>query len=197
MSQLASNITAASPIATGGVLHAEKGTALPTSASATLNSAFKPLGYVGEGGIEASGEGASYNDIRAWGGDIVASVLESKSITKYSFTLLEVFSEDVAKLVFGSSNVTVTQATSAAGTKLAILDKGDEVPRAAFVFEMAYGGKNLRYVFPDAQLAVTGEGPLVHSDITNYSVEITAYPDSSGVRSYRYLENDDKTTAGA
>ena len=193
MAQLASNISAASPIATGGVLYAPKGTALPTDASAALNVAFKALGYVGEGGIEASGEGASYNDIIAWGGDIVASVLETKSITKYSFTLLEVFNEEVAKLVFGTTNVTVTAATALAGTKLAILDKGAEVPRGAFAFEMAYGGKKMRYVFPDAQLAVTGEGPLTHSDITNYAVEITAYPDSSGVRSYRYLENDNKT----
>lgn len=193
MAQLASNISAASPIATGGVLYAPKGTALPTDASAALNVAFKALGYVGEGGIEPSGEGASYNDIIAWGGDIVASVLETKSITKYSFTLLEVFNEEVAKLVFGAGNVTVTPATALAGTKLAILDKGAEVPRGAFAFEMAYGGKKMRYVFPDAQLAVTGEGPLTHSDITNYAVEITAYPDSSGVRSYRYLENDNKT----
>ena len=193
MAQLASNISAASPVATGGVLYAPKGTALPTDASTALNVAFKALGYVGEGGIEASGEGASYNDIIAWGGDIVASVLETKSITKYSFTLLEVFNEEVAKLVFGTTNVTVTAATALAGTKLAILDKGAEVPRGAFAFEMAYGGKKMRYVFPDAQLAVTGEGPLTHSDITNYAVEITAYPDSSGVRSYRYLENDNKT----
>ena len=193
MAQLASNISAASPVATGGVLYAPKGTALPTDASAALNVAFKALGYIGEGGIEASGEGASYNDIIAWGGDIVASVLETKSITKYSFTLLEVFNEEVAKLVFGTTNVTVTPATPSAGTKLAILDKGAEVPRGAFAFEMAYGGKKMRYVFPDAQLAVTGEGPLTHSDITNYAVEITAYPDSSGVRSYRYLENDNKT----
>lgn len=193
MAQLASNISAASPVATGGVLYAPKGTALPTDASAALNVAFKALGYVGEGGIEPSGEGASYNDIIAWGGDIVASVLETKSIAKYSFTLLEVFNEEVAKLVFGAGNVTVTPATALAGTKLAILDKGAEVPRGAFAFEMAYGGKKMRYVFPDAQLAVTGEGPLTHSDITNYAVEITAYPDSSGVRSYRYLENDNKT----
>ena len=193
MAQLASNISAASPIATGGVLYAPKGTALPTDASTALAAAYKALGYVGEGGIEASGEGASYNDIIAWGGDIVASVLESKSITKYSFTLLEVFNEEVAKLVFGTTNVTVTAATALAGTKLAILDKGAEVPRGVFAFEMVYGGKKMRYVFPDAQLAVTGEGPLVHSDITNYAVEITAYPDSSGVRSYRYLENDNKT----
>lgn len=193
MAQTAQNVTAASPISTGGILVAPKGTALPTDTDTALNAAFVPLGYVGEGGIEPAGEGASYNDIKAWGGDIVTSVLETKSITKYSFTLLEVFGEEVAKLVFGAGNVTVTAATALAGTKLAILDKGDEIPRKSYIFEMAYGAKKLRYCFPDAQMAVVGEGPLVHNNITNYQVEITAYPNSSGVRSYRYLANDNKT----
>ena len=132
--------------------------------------------------------------LKAWGGDTVTSVLETKSITKYSFTLLEVFGEEVAKLVFGTGNVTVAAATALAGTKLAILDKGDEIPRNAYVFEMAYGAKKMRYCFPDAQAVVTAEGPLVHNDITNYTVEITAYPNAAGVRSYRYLANDNKTS---
>lgn len=193
MAQLAANVSAASPISTGGVLVAPKGTALPTDETTALNAAFKALGYIGEGGIEPAGEGASYNDIKAWGGDTVTSVLETKSITKYSFTLLEVFGEEVAKLVFGTGNVSVTAATALAGTKLAILDKGDEIPRNAYVFEMAYGAKKMRYCFPDAQAAITAEGPLVHNNITNYTVEITAYPNAAGVRSYRYLANDNKT----
>ena len=191
MTQLAQNVTAASPVSTGGVLVAPKGTALPTDTATALNAAFKALGYVGEGGIKAAGDGASYKDIKAWGGDIVTSVLETKSIVKYSFSLLEIFTEEVAKLVFGASNVTFTAAAGAVPSKLAILDKGDEIPRKSYIFEMAYGAKKLRYCFPDAQMAVTGEGPLVHNDITNYQVEITAYPNSSGVRSYRYLKNDD------
>lgn len=191
MAQTAQNVTAASPIATGGILVAPKGTALPTDTDTALNAAFVPLGYVGEGGIEPAGEGASYNDIKAWGGDIVTSVLETKSITKYKFTLLEVFTKAVADQVFGSTNVTFTAAAGAVPSKIAILDKGDEIPRRAYIFEMAYGAKKLRYCFPDAQMAVVGEGPLVHNDITNYQVEITAYPNSSGVRSYRYLKNDD------
>ena len=191
MAQTAQNVTAASPISTGGILVAPKGTALPTDTDTALNAAFVPLGYVGEGGIEPAGEGASYKDIPAWGGDIVTAVLESKGTVKYKFDLIEVFSEEVAKQVFGSANVTFTAAAGAVPSKIAILDKGDEIPRRAYIFEMAYGAKKLRYCFPDAQMAVVGEGPLVHNKITNYQVEITAYPNSSGVRSYRYLKNDD------
>ena len=194
MTQIAQNVTAASPISTGGILVAPKGTALPTDTDTALNAAFKALGYIGEGGIEPAGEGASYKDIKAWGGDIVTSVLETKSITKYRFSLLEVFTEEVAKLVFGAANVTFTAAGAGTPSKLAILDKGDEIPRKAYVFEMAYGAKKLRYCFPDAQMAVVGEGPLVHNNITSYQVEITAHPNAAGVRSYRYLKNDDPTS---
>ena len=55
MAQTAQNVTAASPISTGGILVAPKGTALPTDTDTALNAAFKALGYVGEGGIEAAG----------------------------------------------------------------------------------------------------------------------------------------------
>ena len=48
MAQLAANVSAASPISTGGVLVAPKGTALPTDETTALNAAFKALGYIGE-----------------------------------------------------------------------------------------------------------------------------------------------------
>ena len=193
MAQKSSNVAAASPVATGGILVANKGTALPTDESTALNASFTALGYAGDGGLEPSGDGASYNDVRAWGGDIVASVLEQKSITKFTFTLLEVLNPDVAKLVFGDTNVTVTPATASAGTKIAILDKGDEIPRKSYVFDMKYGGKKMRIVIPDGQLAVTAERAFDDSDVTGYEVEVTCFPDASGVRSYRYYANDDKT----
>lgn len=190
MAQTAANVSAASPVATGGALVAPKGTALATDATTALNAAFKALGYLGESGLEPAGEGAAYNDVRAWGGDIVTSVLTSKSVAKWKFKLLEVFGDEVNKFVFGTSNVTVTAATTSAGTKFAILDKGDEITRRAFAFDMKFGGKKLRVLAPDAQAAITAEGPYVDGEPAYYEVELTCYPDASGVRVYRYLEND-------
>lgn len=195
MSQKASNVTAASPVTTGGILGAPRGTALPTTATAALNSAFVAYGYAGEKGLEPSGDGAKYKDIKAWGGDTVTVVLENKSITKFKFTLIEAFNPDVNKLVFGEGNVTVTAATTSAGTKLVVLDKGDEIPRKSYVFDMLYGGKKMRYVAPDSQLAVLSQMALVDTDITAYECEITCFPDATGVRTYRYLENDDVVPA--
>lgn len=194
MAQIAANIAAASPKVGGGVYAAPKGTALPTDTATVLNVAMESLGYVSEDGLQPAGDGASYNDVKAWGGDIVTSVLESKSTAKWSFTLLEVFSGAVNEFIFGEANVTVTAATISTGTAITVLDKGDEIPRRAFVFDMRFGGKLRRFVLPDAQVAVTGEGPLTDSEVSSYECEVTAYPDAAGVRCYRYLLNDDLTT---
>lgn len=191
MTQKAANVAAGSPVATGGILVAPIGTALPTSETVALNAAFKALGYCGEGGLEPSGDGASTNDIKAWGGDIVATVTESKSISKFKFTLLEVFSEEVAKLVFGDANVTYTAAAAGVPSKLAILDKGEDVPLKEYVFDMLFKGKKMRIVVPNGQLVVTSELPYTDSDLTGFECEVTCLPDSSGVRTYRYLANDD------
>jgi hypothetical protein len=185
------NVAAASPKTTGGLLAGPLGTALPTSESTTLDAALKALGYVGEDGISPSGDAASLTDITAWGGDIVASIEESKSIERFGFTLLEFFNPDVNAHLFGTSNVTVTAAAGGSGTKLAIKSTGYSIPLGVYVFDMNYKGKLIRYVVPNGQLLVTAELPLVHTDATGYECELTCLPDATGVRTYRYLANDD------
>lgn len=193
MAQNAANVAAASPLVSGGILAAPKGTALPTDESTALNAAFKAFGYASDSGLEPSGDGASRKDIKAWGGDVVASVLESKSIRKFKFTLIEVFNAETAKLVFGTGNVTVTAATASTGTKLAIQDKGDEPALQEYVFDMFYGGKKMRVVVPNGQIVVTAESPMIDTDLMGYECEMTCLPDANGVRTYRYYANDDKT----
>src|SRR5690242_15247284 len=189
MAQNAANVAAASPLVTGGILAAPKGTALPTDETVALNAAFKAFGYASESGLEPSGDGASRKDIKAWGGDVVASLLESKSIRKFKFTLVEVFNAETAKLAFGPGHVTVTAATLTTGTKLAILHKGDEPVEQEYVFDMFYGGKKMRIVVPVGQLSILSESPMVDSDLMGYECEITCLPDASGVRTYRYYAN--------
>ena len=191
MAQLVKNVAAASPLVSGGILAAPIATALPTDATTALNVAFKAFGYASEDGISPSGEGATRDEIRAWGGDVVLSVLTAKSIRKFTFTLIEVFNEETAKAVFGTANVTVTAAVSGSGSKLAIQDKGDEPALQRFVFDMMFGAKRMRVVIPNGQLVVTGERPYVDSDAMGYECEVTCLPDASGVRVYRYSQNDD------
>lgn len=192
MTQTAANVIAGSPLVTGGILTAVKGTALPTSETTALNVAFKALGYAGENGLEPSGDATSLKDIVAWGGDIVASLVENKSITRFKATLIETMNSDVAKYVFGAANVTTTAAVAGtSGTKLAILDKGDDILIQPFVFDMKYQGKKARIVAPLARGNITQELAWTDSDLTGYEVEWTCLPDPSGVRVYRYYANDD------
>jgi hypothetical protein len=192
MTQTAANVLAGSPLVTGGILAAPKGTALPTDETTTLNAAFKALGYASEDGLAPSGDASSLKDIVAWGQDIVASLTDTKSVTRFKFTLIEALNPDVAKFIYGAGNVTVTAAVSGtSGTKLAILDKGADPDIQAFAFEMRYQGKKARIIVPLGRPNITAELAWADSDVTGYEVELTCLPDSSGNRTYRYYANDD------
>jgi hypothetical protein len=187
------DVAAASPLTTGGILYAPLGTALPTSATATLNVAFKPLGLVGESGLTPAGEGATRDDLRAWGGDVAATVTTAQSISRWTFDLLSIFDEDVANFIYGDTNVTPTAASSSTGTKLAIQDKGLDLDSFVMVFDMQYNAKRMRIVLPNADPSVAGELAFADASLSGYSIEVTALKDSSGVRAYRYYNNDDLT----
>ena len=148
MAQLTANITSASPVATGGILMGPLGTAYPTDASTALNAAIKPLGYTGREGLRPAGGAPSFNNIFAWGGDLVAAPMESRGTTEFEFDLLEVMNPEVAKLVFGAANVTVTPATTTAGTTISVQDTNWVIPRMVAVFDMLYGAKKLRFGDP-------------------------------------------------
>jgi hypothetical protein len=195
MAQQTKNVVAASPVVTGGVLWAPPGTALPTNATTALDGDFVALGYVGEDGVQPSGDPASTTDIPAWGGDVVAQLLESASVARYTFKLIEILSGDVAEFVFGEDNVTITPATISAGTKLAINDVGAEPPDGILAFEMFYKSKKLRIILPAAQSLVISEDPLVHTGLTAYEIQTTALKDDAGNRRYLYFENDDLVPA--
>lgn len=193
MAQTAGNTTAAAPVITGGILVALKGTALPTDATTALNAAFKALGYVGRDGLTPAGSAPSFEQARAWGGDLIDSLITEKGTTEFTFDLLEVMNPDVAKTVFGDSNVTVTPATASAGTKVAILDKQHVIPRMAVAFDMKYGSKAIRIIGGNVQLVKEEEGAYTDTALSYYRMRAQFFPDSTGVTSYRYLLNDDKT----
>ena len=186
----ARNVAAAKPYAGGGIYWAPIGTALPTDESAALASAFIPLGYVSEDGVQPTRD-TNIEKIKAWGGDIVAALLSDES-RSFEFTLLEVFYAEVLKFVYGPENVTMTQATTTSGTKYAVTDKGGKRDNVVLVFDMRHGSKRRRLVVPSADYNVTGEEPYVDNALTAYTVTVEAIKDSNGVRVYDYGQSDDK-----
>lgn len=185
------NVASAKPAVGGGISYAVSGTALPTTATAALAAAYKPLGYIGEDGLVPTRD-TSVDKVRAWGGDVVAALLTDES-SSFQFTLLEIFQQEVNNFVYGSANVTFTAAVPGTSpSKLAILDKGGKPAAGVFVFDMFYGGKKMRIVVAVADSVVSGENPYVDTSVGGYEITVEALKDNAGVRVYRYFENDDQ-----
>lgn len=185
------NVAAAKPFAGGGVYYAILTTALPTDASTALAAAMKPLGYLSEDGIQPSRD-TSIERIKAFGGDVVAALVSGDE-RNFEFTLLEVFSDEVNKFIYGSANVTVTAATASVGTKVSVQDKAYKPDQCVIVFDLKHGNKRRRLVVPIADPVVTGEEPYTDGGLSAYTIAVSALKNASGVRVYDYLENDDKT----
>lgn len=188
------NVGARKPMVGGGVYYVAGTTPLPTDASTALTAPILAgaLGYISEDGIAPTRE-TNVDKVKAWGGDIVAA-LQTDESASFEFTLLEVFSADVNKFVYGASNVVVTPATSTAGTKISITDKGGKPAQGVLVFDMRHGAKRERVIVPIADPNITGEEPWTDGGLSAYTVQVEALKDASGNRVYRYIENDDKTT---
>lgn len=164
-------ILTSKPLATGGVLVADKGTALPTDATTALLAGFRALGYVSEDGLTQAID-RSTDKIRAWGGDTV-KVVQSEFAVTYSFTLLQSADEDVLKTVYGADNVTVTDGD------IAIKINGETLPKQVFAFEMKDGDNKVRIVVPDGQVTEVGEVTFVDEGVISYECTVEAFKDSA------------------
>jgi hypothetical protein len=185
------NVAAAKPPVGGAIYWAIAGTALPTTAVAVLNAAFKGLGYVADDGLVPTRD-TNVEKPKAWGGDTIAALLTDES-SSFQFTLVEAFQQAVNEFVYGTGNVTWTAAVPGTSpSKFTALDKGGKPNQCVFVFDMISGSKKMRIVIPLADPVITGERPYVDSDVSGYEVTVEALKDTSGVRAYRYFENDDQ-----
>lgn len=181
MANTAANVSYGKPKTAGAVYFGGTDATLPTSTDATLTG-FTALGYVSDDGLTNNNSPESDN-IKAWGGDTVLSLLTSKEDT-FSFKLLEAMSADVLKLVYGSANVTGTTATG-------ITVKANTTPpeRHSYVFDMVLkDGVLKRIVVPDATITEVGEIVYKDDEAIGYELTITAVPDASGNTHYEYIK---------
>lgn len=180
-------ISSGKPKATGGILVAPLGTALPVDTDAAFGAQFAKLGYVGEDGVQPGGE-RSQEEKRDWAGDVIAN-LQSGHSSKFTFTLLAVFDPDVLKQVFGPGNVTVTPATTTTGNKVVVTEDGSDLPFNSWGFDMVTGVKKQRIVVPNGQLTGVEELPFVSADLQGFTVTLDCYKDAAGFKVYRYYDD--------
>lgn len=174
------NILVASPVGAGGVLTADLGTALPTSASAST-SAFTATGYIGEDGVTMTVERET-EDLFAWGGSKVRVIQTSHSV-QLQVPFLEVNPETLA-LTFGADNVNTVGNTSTIKVNGAVL------PHFALVLDMLDGDKKARLTAADAQVVAQEDIVFVHTAAATLELTIELFPDSAGDNATIYYEGE-------
>ena len=178
----AANVTAAKPKVGGGVYVGPVGSTAPSDATSALDAAFKSLGYCSEDGLTNSNS-IEVTDVKAWGGDIVNSLLSQKTDT-FQFKLIENLNADVLKTVYGSKNVIV-----GSSGEIEIVSKAEDTERFAWVFEIVLNKDTVKRIYvPEAKITEIGDIVYKDDEPIGYEITISAYPDASAATHYEWIE---------
>lgn len=183
----AQNVSTAKPKVGGAVYSAPLNATLPKDAITELDTEFKSLGYISEDGLSNENTPESEN-IKAWGGDTVASVQTSKE-DSFTYTLIEATNINVLKEVYGDSNVTGDLETG-----ITIKANNKELEEHCLVIDMILkGGVLKRIAIPSGKVSEVGEISYADADAIGYETTIQAIPDADGNTHYEYIQ---KPTVG-
>jgi hypothetical protein len=150
---------------TGAVYKGVTGTTAPTSASSSLNAAFKDLGYVSEDGVTETRD-RSTNQIKGWqNADLVREVVTDASYA-LTFTLIETKKETV-ETFYGAtadgSDGSVDIVPSATGG------------RAVWVVDVIDGGELIRIHMASAEVTEVGDQVYQSGEAIGYQVTVKGY----------------------
>lgn len=175
------NVTTAKPAIGGAISVAPLETLLPTNATTPLSVEFKSLGYISEDGLVNTNTPTTEN-IKAWGGDIVANVQTEKEDT-FSYTLIEAININVLKKIYGEDNVEGTLETG-----ITIKANSEELKEQVVVVDtILKGGILKRIVIPVGKVSSVGDISYGDADALGYEVTLTAVPDEEGNTHYEYI----------
>ena len=176
-------MTTGKPKTSGAIYRAPAGTAVPTTADATLSDAFKAMGFISEDGVQ-NGNSFDSEVIRDWGGDAVYETESNKEDT-FKFKMIEALNPEVLKAVYNAAKV-----TGALATGLSVSVNGDEHENAAWVIDMVMrNGVLKRICIPDAKISEVAEIVYKRNEAVGYDVTLKAFADSSGNYHYEYFKS--------
>lgn len=171
----------------GYIWVAPLGTTLPTNATAPLGETFVGLGYLSEDGLTEPASLTAGDDIVAAGGDTVAQADPTFSKT-WTGTCIEALNEDLIKVAYGSTNVTIDPANATKDGSITVKEQASEVEHHVIVIdEMLKGGRKRRNVMADATFLITGDISHVHTALVNFEFTINAYPTATAPAQTQYI----------
>ena len=189
--QSSANVTFSKPGASanksGYIWVAPLGTALPTDATTELDKDFVGLGYLSEDGLTEPASFEPGDDIVAAGGDTVAQADPTFSKT-WTGTCIEALNEDLLRVAYGSSNVTVTEAVDGKDGTIIVKEQAGDLEHHVIVIDEALkGGRKRRNVMADATFLITGDITHVHTALVNFEFTINAYPTATAPAQTQYI----------
>lgn len=177
------NVFAAMPRATGALLRAPLGTALPVSARVALNVAFVDQGFIGEDGFTQS-EARDTEKKKAFGGSVVKVLQTDYSVT-IQFAFLESINAEVLKSIYGEDNVEV--GTTEDENEIVVHKNKNRSPAAAWVIDVFDGDALIRTAIGNGQIIEVDDIQKVHSDTIMYTVTMECFEDVNGDNLVEYI----------
>lgn len=156
-------------LATGMFYHAPAGTALPATASATLDEAWEEVGYVSDAGITLAFNKSTTN-LKNWANQIVRVVLTDHSETIQT-PIMET-NEEVMKVVVGEDNV-----SSSSGAVTVNLSDGDLPPEEAFLWRMKDGDDMIVIGCTSGQVSAVDNVSFAPGTAITWGITVTATGD--------------------
>ena len=154
---------------------APTGSTAPTNATAALDAAFLPAGYVSEDGL-TKGVDEDTNTIRAYGSYAPVRTITKSSTVTFQCQFLETNKVSVAVYQrLGLSAITVT-----AGA-FSVTEGPARTQRYAGVFEVIDGSRLCRVYCPLLEVTDREEFKVGAGEAVLYGVTMTAYPGTDGV----------------
>lgn len=187
------------PIDGGVYFTADVGTTLPTSATDTLDDAFRDNdhGAVGPDGFTVTPTRTSSTEKMFGGGDFID--LQTEYTEDFSLVLLEDDNDAVIVSSFGEGNYVKTDATDQDGTQRTIYHTEQQLPIKSHVLKAVSGEKAKTYVIPRGRITSIEKTADVHSASTKTTINGKCFksPDPAHKGAFVIEYRDDGVPAGA
>jgi hypothetical protein len=167
----------------GLVWMAPTGSTAPTDATTALAAAWKNMGGITEAGVTIK-QATSTTKKKFYGSPAVQRTL----VTDQEYTVDVVWGEVNARTMEVTYRKALNSITPAVTTGAFSTTAGTYVRQLyAAVVDMVDGTNHIRYYFPSVEVTSQGDIKIANSETLEFSITLSAYPDTSGNAFYTYF----------